>query len=38
LPCDSIAPLFEMLGKIETIDSIADLSTLLERRGQLREG
>jgi 2-methylcitrate dehydratase PrpD len=33
LPRDNIAPLFEMLGKIETIGTIADLTALLERHG-----
>ncbi len=32
LPRDNIAPLFDMLGRIETIGTIADLSALLERR------
>ncbi len=33
LPRDNIAPLFEMLDRIETIGTIADLSTLLMGRG-----
>jgi 2-methylcitrate dehydratase PrpD len=32
LPRDNIAPLFEILGKIETIGTIADLTALLEQR------
>ena len=32
LPRDTIAPLFERLGKIETIGSVADVTTLLERQ------
>jgi len=32
LPQANIAPLFEVLGSIETLGSIADLTRLLERR------
>jgi hypothetical protein len=38
LPRDNIAPLFEMLGKIERIGTIADLSTLLEQHGTTEGG
>ena len=37
LPAGQIAPLFGLLGRIETVGKVADLGSLLERRGMVSQ-